>query len=279
MNFIFLTEAITDSVKMLPFLFGAYLLIEFLEHRSSEKMERALQKSGKWGVLAGSLLSCVPQCGFSVFAANLYAGRVITVGTLMAVFIATSDEAIPILLVNPGSFGTIMLLLGIKLLVALAAGWGLDLGLRSQNTASDRQEQMEHLCKDCGCHHGIVRSALRHTIRIFLFILLISIFLGAFIQWVGEDRLSQVLMSGSFLQPLVTALVGFVPNCVASVVITQFYITGGVSFGATVAGLITSAGVGMLVLFRVNRNWKQNITLCLLLYLIGALTGMIVQLF
>ena len=273
-------DALLDSVKMLPFLFGAYLLIEYIEHRASHRIQRILAGSGKYGPLGGALLGCVPQCGFSVTAANLYGGRIITLGTLIAVFLSTSDEAIPVLLGSPGSGPVIFKLLACKVVIAIVAGFCVDGALRLRKRSVPLNTAHVHdLCSDCDCEHsGIVVSALKHTIHIFLFIFLVSLVLGGAIAALGEERLSALLLTGSVLQPLVAALIGFIPNCAASVVLTELFLAGSISFGAAVAGLCAGAGVGMAVLFKVNRNTRENLGIAALLYVISAGAGMLITL-
>ena len=271
----FLLDALLDTVKTLPFLFGAYLLIEFLEHRASEKLTGALAKLGPFGPVAGSLLGLIPQCGFSVAAANFYAGRLITPGTLVAVFLATSDEALPILLSHPGALPDLLLLLGVKLVSGIVFGLLTDL-LWKRLPNRETQPPFEDLCRDCDCeHHGIVHSALVHTVRIALFLLVVNLVLGGAIHLVGEDRISQVLLSGSVFQPLVAGLIGFIPNCAASVILTELYLSGSLSFGAVVAGLCTGAGLGLAVLFKYNRHWKENLLLTAFLYVGAVATGLV----
>lgn len=273
-----LKDAVIDSVKMLPFLFAAYLLMEYLEHKSSRKLQAILQ-SGKAGPVGGAVLGCLPQCGFSVMASNLYAGRLISAGTLIAVFLSTSDEAIPVLLANPERAGVIVQLLLVKLLVAIPAGFLIDtVGKRLIGAKeADGEENMHHLCEHCGCEHGIFKPALKHTVQIFLFILVFSLLLNLLIAVIGEENLSVILMSNSFLQPMLAGVLGFVPNCAASVVLTELYLAGSISFGSAVAGLCTGAGVGLAVLLKVNRNQKENVKIILTLYIIGVFAGMLLQ--
>ncbi len=273
-----LIHTVTDSLKMLPFLFVAYVLMEYMEHQSAGKMQRIL-KSGKFGVVGGAVMGCLPQCGFSVIAANLYAGRLISIGTLLAVFIATSDEAVAVFLANPQHAGTIVQLLAVKLIIAVPTGLIADaLARRFFVTASEEgEENIHHLCEHCGCEHGILKPAIKHTASTFLFILLVNFILHFLIEHIGEQTLGTVLMSGSFLQPLIAGLVGFLPSCASSVVLTELYIAGGISFGSAVAGLCTGAGVGLAVLLRANRNWKDNIRIVGILYFVGALSGILLQ--
>ena len=274
-------DTLLDSVKMLPFLFGAYLLIEFLEHKASDKLQNALSKSGKHGIVAGAILGTVPQCGFSIAAANLYSGKVITLGTLMAVFISTSDEAIPVLLSSPGNAGVLLKLIIAKIVIALIAGFLVDFVLKARRIPENKPELQDHnvLCHHCGCEHGIIKSAIKHTVSIFLFILLVSFLLNGLIAWIGQDTISKVLLTDSIFQPFIAALIGLIPNCAASVMLVQLFLAGSLSFGSVVAGLCTGAGIGLAVLFRANRNWKKNLLILLLLYGIGSISGLIIHLF
>ncbi len=273
-----LIDAVIDSLKTLPFLFGAYLLIEFLEHRAGDGMARLLARLGPLGPLGGAALGCVPQCGFSVAAANFYAGRLITPGTLIAVFLATSDEALPLLLSRPGAAGSLWPLLGVKLCAGAAAGIAVDL-VYSRFLKQKLREPFQELCEDCGCEEkGVFRSALEHTLKIFLFLLAVNVALGCALELVGEENISRLLLSGSVLQPLLSGLLGFIPNCAASVILTELYLGGSLSFGAAVAGLCTGAGLGLLVLFRVNKNWRENLCIVGVLYVSAVVTGTLCQL-
>ena len=270
-----LLDALLDTLKTLPFLFGTYLLLEFLEHRAGGKLASALSRLGPFGPVGGAALGLVPQCGFSVAAANFYAGRLITPGTLLAVFLATSDEALPLLVAQPGALPDLLLLLGVKLLSGAAFGILADL-LWKRLSRAQPEPPFQGLCRDCGCeHHGILRAALVHTGKITLFLFAINLVLGAAIHLTGEQALSQALLSGSVFQPLVAALIGFIPNCAASVLLTELYLSGSLSFGAAVAGLCTGAGVGLAVLWRANPHPRENLLLMGLLYLSAVATGLV----
>ena len=278
-----LADAWGDSVKMLPFLYLAYLLIEWLERHHGARIEQALAGGGRWGFIPGALLGCVPQCGFSAVASNLYASRVITPGTLLAVFIATSDEAIPLLPAEPSQWGSLALLLLSKAVFAMVGGALLDVPLRHVLPRSLYGGYAGHADEvDCHEEHeehsGIWLAALRHTVEIFLFILLFSALIGLCFAWVGEDTITAALAGMGFLQPVLTALVGLVPNCAASVLLAQLYIDGAISFGSLFAGLTAGAGVGLAVLWRVNPSWKQNLFMTGLLWAAGAAAGMLLQL-
>lgn len=272
-----LEHALLDSLQTLPFLFLAYLLIEFLEHHASGKMEKALAGSGKLGVVIGALLGCVPQCGFSAIAANLYAGRIITLGTLMAVFLSTSDEMIIIMLSEPGHVGEMLLLIGIKVVIAVLAGLVIDFIVKRNNGSGE--ENIKKLCSGCGCEHGIFLSALKHTISIFAIVLAANIVLGGLIHLVGEENLGKFMLSGSFFQPILAAVIGLIPNCAASVLITELYIGGALTLSSAVSGLCAGAGVGLIVLFRANRNLKDCVRIILLLFGISAAAGLLLSLF
>jgi hypothetical protein len=274
-----LLDAVIDTLKSLPFLFGAYLLIEFLEHKASHTLTHALKKMGPFGPLGGALLGLVPQCGFSVAASNFYAGRLITPGTLLAVFLATSDEAIPIFLSNPGSLSKLLPLLLVKFVAAAFFGILTDLVLQKRLIRHD-DKPFEELCHDCHCEEeGIFLSALRHTGKILLFLLLINLVLGYAIFFIGEETISRFLLSGSIFQPLLAGVIGLIPNCGASVILTELYLSGSLSFGAAITGLCVGAGVGLAVLFRANKPMKENLLLTGLLYLFAVITGVFCQLF
>ena len=276
-------DALIDGVKMLPFLYLAYLLIEWLERHHGERIENALAGGGHWGFFPGALLGCVPQCGFSAVASNLYASRVITPGTLLAVFIATSDEAIPLLAAEPSQWSSLVLLIVCKVIVAIAGGALLDMPLRrvlprslyggyAGNAADvDCHEEHEE-------HSSIFLAALRHTLEIFAFILVFSFLIGLVFESVGEDVLVSALGSMGIFQPMLTALVGLIPNCASSVLLAQLYVQGAISFGSLFAGLTSGAGVGLAVLWRVNPSWKQNVFITGLLWAVGAAAGMLLQL-
>lgn len=281
-----LGESLTDTVKMLPFLFLAYLFIEYVETRHGERIEALLAGGGRWGAIPGAVLGCVPQCGFSAIASNFYASRVITLGTLMAVYLATSDEAIPLLISMPAYWDKLALLLIIKVIYAIAVGFALDFVLRPLLPASLRGGYTGHADEvDChethddeeGHHKPIWMAALRHTAEIFVFIFVFSLVFGLIVEGVGEDVFADALGSMGFFQPVVAALVGLIPNCAASVLLTQLYVEGALRFSSLVAGLCTGAGVGLAVLWRANPSWKQNLFLTGLTWAAGAFVGVAMQ--
>lgn len=264
-----------DALKLLPFLFLAYLAMECLEHWTGGRMQEIVRKSGKAGPAIGGLLGIFPQCGFSAAAANLYAGRIITTGTLIAVFLSTSDEMLPIMIsenVAPSMIGKILLL---KVIFALAAGFLADFFLHRKV-----EMQIGHLCErhHCHCEKGIWRSAFHHTWKIFLYIIIVSLVLNFAIALIGEETLAALVQGKPALSLFLSALVGMIPNCASSVVLTQLYLGGVLSAGALMAGLLSGSGVGFLVLLRVNDNRRENLRIFALLYAVGVGAGALIQL-
>ncbi len=269
-------DAFLDTVKTVPFLLIAFLILEALEHYSNNLVNRTLGKMGKAGPVAGALLGCIPQCGFSVTAANLYSGGVITLGTLLAVFLSTSDEAILVLLSHPGSGTVILKLLAGKLLIGIAAGLVIDFLFRKKK----EHKHIGDLCGSCGCsdHGGIFGPALRHTLRLSLYVFVFTAILNLLLAVIGTDTLSAFLGKDSWLQPLLTALLGLIPNCASSILITELYLAGSLSLASAMGGLCAGAGVGLAVLFRENHPKKENLWIVLLLYLISAGAGLLLNL-
>lgn len=271
-------EAIIDSIKLLPFLFITYLIMEYIEHKTKEKTKEAIKKSGEWGPVIGSILGIVPQCGFSVSATNLYAARVVSLGTLIAIYLSTSDEMLPILLSESVPIITIVKILGVKLIIGMIAGIVIDAVLRLKNKAIE-DEKIVDLCEKehCDCEHGIVKSALKHTINIFIFILIITLLINIAIYFIGQDTIKSFLSNKPILGPILAGLIGLIPNCAASVIITQMYLESIITAGTMIAGLLVSAGVGLAVLFKTNKPMKQNFKIVILLYAIGVISGIIIE--
>lgn len=275
-------DALIDSVKMLPFLFLAYLLIEYIEHRHSQSIEKALAGGGKFGFVPGAVLGLFPQCGFSAMAANLYSSKVITLGTLIAVFISTSDEAIPLLIASPERWGSLAAILAAKLVLAMVAGFFIDIVLGKmlpQRLRGGYEGKTEEI--DCHEHvesDSIWLAAIKHTLHIWIFILVFNLVIGAVVTLVGEETIGAVIDAAGAFQPALAGLVGLIPNCAASILLTELYAAGRLTFGGLLAGLSTGAGVGLAVLLRSNKSWKQNAFIIALLYAIGVAAGMLAQL-
>lgn len=272
-------DTLIDGVKLLPFLFVTYLAMEYLEHRTSARTKRIIKHSGKAGPLFGAVLGVFPQCGFSAAASNLYAGRVITLGTLIAIYLSTSDEMLPVFLSEQVPVRTIFAVLGCKIAIGMVSGFAIDFVMRKSRGQEDIQKKIGHICDHdhCHCDKSIVKSSVKHTAVIFGYIILISFVLNLAIYFIGEETLGNVILNRPVAGPLLAALVGLVPNCAASVVITQLYISGVMSVGAMMAGLLAGSGVGILVLFKENRSVKENLKILGLLYAIGALFGIIID--
>ena len=268
-------DTLKDSLKLLPFLFMAFLIIELLEHKFAKQSKKVLERSGKFGPILGGLLGCFPQCGFSVLATNLYVTRIITLGTLISIYLSTSDEMLPMLLSRGSSFSEIIKLLSIKLLIGVVCGFIIDLVVKKKDKI-----MIKDLCneEDCHCEQGIFISSIKHTIHTLVFIMLVSFILNIIMFYGGREVLSNMLGTNSLLAPFVASMIGLIPNCAASVVITELYLSGLLSLASTVAGLLTGSGVAVLVLFKSNKDKKENVKIVLLLYLIGVASGLILEL-
>ena len=362
----FMEHALEDTLALVPFLFVTYIALEALEHAAGNRANAVVRRAGAAGPVAGALLGIVPQCGFSAMAATLYAGRVVTLGTLLAVFLSTSDEMLPMLVAERVDAGLLFRVLGLKVLAALITGVLADLAIRAlrknarvhaflrrtvlsvrrDGVEADVVDQMaeggetaEHICRlceqdHCGCGHehvhvhghgeehgcdrddghghahdhaddhghdhadghghdhdhahghghgrgrfgtvgSIVKSAVSHTVQVSLFIFLVTFALVLVLETVGEDALAAFLSGNQLLAVFASALVGLVPNCSASVVITQLYLEGVLGFAPLMAGLLTSAGVGYLVLFRTNRHPRENAVIVAGLFLVACVWGLV----
>lgn len=271
-----LMDAALDVLKLIPFLFLTYWCMEYLEHRASDKMNRVVQRAGRLGPVAGGLLGIIPQCGFSAAASNFYAGRIISLGTLIAIYLSTSDEMLPILLSEQVSPVLIGKLVGFKALMGIVMGLMIDFLYKGDREHGHIHDICEH--EHCGCEKSILRSALKHTLQIAGFLFLIGLVLGGVLELAGEEAIAGLILDRPFLGPVLAGLVGLIPNCASSVVITKLYLEQALGMGAMLAGLLTNAGVGVLVLFRVNAHKKENYAILGLLYGIGVVTGIIVSL-
>lgn len=273
-------DSLIDTVKLIPFLLITYIIMEFIEHKTSHKTKDAIKKSGNFGPLIGGILGVVPQCGFSAAASSLYSARIITLGTLIAVFLSTSDEMLPILISEAVDVRIILSILGIKLLIAVVVGFIIDLFFRKKFETSEDEPEIKDLCEHehCHCEHGIFKSALKHTINITLYIFIISLVLNIIIYFIGENNLAHILNSTPVIGPIIAALVGLIPNCASSVIITQLYLSNVLNFATMIAGLLVNTGVGLLILYRTNKDLKENIKITVLLFAIGVIFGIIFDL-
>ncbi|MDD3412819.1 MAG: putative manganese transporter [Lachnospiraceae bacterium] len=274
------SDTLVDNLRLLPFLFLTYLVMELLEHKAGHKSMSLIQKSGKFGPLIGGILGAFPQCGFSASASSLYAGRIITIGTLLSVYLSTSDEMFPIMISASVAPAIIIKILILKVLIGIITGFIIEFVyvkiLKKQEKAMDIHTVCKH--EKCSCEEGVLISASKHTLKIFVFLFLISFLLNMGISYIGENNISAIFTNLPFVGVFVAGIVGLVPNCAASIVITELYLQGMISTGALIAGLLVSAGVGILILFRLNRNIRQNLSIVLILYASGVIWGTIIEL-
>ena len=274
-------DTLVDGVKLLPFLFLTYLAMVYIEHKTTAKTKNTIKKSGKLGPLVGGILGAFPQCGFSTAGSNLYAGRVITLGTLISIYLSTSDEMLPVFLSEKVPMTTILSMIAVKAVIGMVAGFIIDFVIRIRKSSQEQDftSKIGHMCDHdhCHCDKSIVKSALNHTLTIFAFILVISFLLNTAVFFVGEDSIAGIILDRPVLGSILSGIVGLIPNCAASVVITQLYVEGVISIGATMSGLLVGAGAGIIVLFKENRDIKENIKIVALLYAIGVACGIIID--
>lgn len=277
-----LLHTLIDTAKVVPFLFLTYLLMEFLEHKAGGAPERWLRGSGKIGPLVGGALGVLPQCGFSAAATSFYTGRMITTGTLIAVYLSTSDEMLPILISSGAPIPTILKLVGTKLAVGIGAGFAID-GITRLVWHGKKVEQepgIEELCEreNCDCGDRFVLSALKHTAYITIFLLLFTFALNIGIELVGEENIKTVVLNRPVLGSILSAIVGLIPNCASSVVLTSLFVDGVLSSGALLSGLMVNAGVGLAILFRNNRPVKDSLRVVAILFGISVVCGILIDL-
>jgi hypothetical protein len=271
-------DTILDSLKILPFLFIAFLIIEIIEHKFNKKTLRIIEKSGKLGPLIGGVLGCFPQCGFSVLATNLYITRIISIGTLIAIYLSTSDEMLPILLSKQCPAKTIILFLVCKFLIGMLFGFIIDFILRK-----NKKEKIKYdICEDehCGCEHeeNLFKSSLIHTLKTAIFIFIATFVITLAFEFFGEEYLSKIFLKDTLIAPFIASLIGLIPNCASSVILTELYLSGAINFASVISGLLTGSGVAILVLFKTNKNIKENLTILGLIYGIGVFVGIIITL-
>lgn len=281
-------DALIDSVKMIPFLLFVYYVVEWLEYQYGLTIRTRIQRNAKAGPLAGAVFGCVPQCGFSVLASAMYTRRFVTVGTLLAVYLSTSDEAIPVVLAQPKKLWVIVPLVCTKVAIALIGGYATDIAFRSYRnriTISDPQGLKELESRGCCEHHvlgddrkrELLLHPLVHTAKVFFFVFLVSFGINVLMFKVGEHNLGRLFLQHSPLQPIVAAIVGLIPNCAASVAITQVFLKGGISYGSAVAGLCASGGLGLLVLLKENHNPRDTARVLGLLLGFSIAAGIAIQ--
>lgn len=273
-----LLDTLIDCAKLIPFLFLTYLLMEIIEHKTSEKARLFISRAGYAGPVAGGILGVIPQCGFSAAAASMYAGKIITLGTLLSVFLSTSDEMLPMLISEQVPIKTILSIIGTKALIGIVAGFAVDFLFKGREHMKEPgaiHSMCEH--EHCKCEKGIFRSALMHTLTILAFIALVSLILNLIIMSVGEENIAAAVVDQPILGPILAGIIGLLPNCAASVALTELYLKGILSVGTMIAGLLVGAGVGILVLAKLNHSWKNTAKVITLLYCIGVVSGIILN--
>lgn len=277
-----LLDAGIDTLKLIPFLFITYLIMEALERKAGEVTAKKLSDVGRVGPLFGGLFGIVPQCGFSTAASSLYAGGLISIGTLLSVFLSTSDEMLPIFISEKVAIPLMLKILLSKAAIGIVSGFAVDVMLRFTRFKYKTEQRISELCEeehgDDEEDKGVFIDALRHTLHITIFIFLISFALTFLVEGLGEDVIKNFLMNRSFIGVLIAALIGLIPNCASSVMITELYLDGMLGAGQMMAGLLVSAGVGLLVLFRTNDHHpKENVKILCMLYVIGIFWGFLFE--
>lgn len=275
-----LHHTLLDTVKLIPFLLIAFLLLEFIEHKMSNKSKKILVKNQKYGPIIGSVLGAFPQCGFSVMATNLFNGRVITIGTLIAIYLSTSDEMLPILISNGTSFKIIVSIILIKVFIGILFGFIIDILFKKKNKVIEVNHEIHEICHDenCHCEDGIIKSSLKHTISIIFFVLIANLLINLVIHYIGEDKISEFISNSNYFTYFLSSLIGLIPNCASSVIITELYLSEMITLGTMLSGVLTGSGIGILVLFRTNKDLKENLLILSLIYLIGVFSGIIIDL-
>lgn len=272
-----LLDVIKDTVKLLPFLFLTYLFMEYIENKAMEKTTDMIKKVGKLGPLFGAGLGLIPQCGFSAAIASLFSGGVVTLGTLIAIFFSTSDEMLPIMISHTVPAADIGKVLLVKFIAALVSGFAIDAVIRL--AGKKREKDIHDLCEqeDCHCEDGILKSALNHTFRIWIFIFIFSFALEIVLDIAGFENISGFFAGNPLLTIVLAAVFGLIPNCAPSVVLTECYLSGIFGFGPLMAGLLVNGGMGLLVLWRTNKKPKENFKITVLMFLLGIVWGLILN--
>ena len=272
-------EALIDTLKLLPYLLITFLLLEFIEHKFSEKNQKILVNNKKYGTVVGGILGALPQCGFSSMCANLFSAGIITMGTLIAVFLSTSDEMLPIMISEKINIMILIRIIAFKVIVGIITGFFVDLIYKKKQ--DKKEEKIKEICEHdhCSCDHdGILISSVKHTLKISLFILIANLVINFLFFKVGENTVSKLLLHSNTLTYFISSLVGLIPNCAGSVIITKLYLANMISIGTMLAGLLTGSGLGILLLFKTNKNLKENLIILSVIYFIGTFIGILVDL-
>ncbi len=271
-----LKDTVIDILKLIPFLFLAFLILEYIEHKMSKKNEKLLVNNKKVGPFLGGILGAFPQCGFGAMATRFFSSRIITLGTLIAVYLSTSDEMLPIFISQGVNILTILKIIGIKVIIGIIFGYLIDLIYHKK---VNYQDEIHHMCHDddCNCEKGIFHSSIHHTLNITIYLFIVSLIINVLIYFIGEDNIANFLKNSNFTY-FIGSLIGLIPNCASSVIITELYLSKMISIGALLSGLLTGSGIGLLILFKTNKNIKENIIILLIIYFIGVIMGYLIDL-
>ena len=272
-----LLHALLDTINVFLVIFLLYILLSFIEDKITKKFE----KSSKFSPIYGALIGIIPQCGFSVLATNLYVTRIISLGTLIAIYLSTSDEMLPILISQKADFNIILKLLITKFIIGMIFGFIIDFIIRKRNKKEKLKVKEDYsICDDEHCHCGkenIILSSIKHTLKTLLFIFIATFILNALMEFLGNEFIEKIFMKNSIFSPFISSLVGLIPNCGSSIILTELYMNNVISFSNVISGLLTGSGVAILVLFKTNKNLKENLTILSLVYLMGVLSGMVIN--
>lgn len=270
-------DTLIDSFKLLPFLFLTFLLIEFFEHGLDKKSKNIISKAGRFGPIIGSFLGIIPQCGFSVAATNLYVTRIISLGTLIAVYLSTSDEMIPILIAEHAPISLFVIIIVFKFIIGLIFGFIIDFIFRKRSV----KEEDYTICKeeDCHCDKKVISATCKHTFNIFVFILICNFVINIVMHYEGMKYLETIFLKDNIFSSFLTGLIGLIPNCASSVVLTELFLNDAITFGSLISGLLSGAGIALLVLFKSNKSKKDSFMIVGILYSIGVFVGIVIDVF
>ena len=271
-----LIDVLIDTLKLMPYLFITFLILEYIEHKLSKKNEKVLIKNKKYGPIIGGVLGGLPQCGFSTMASSLFSNRVITMGTLIAVYLSTSDEMLPVMISEHVSILILLRIILFKVVLGIIIGFVIDIII------GPKKEDMNihDMCEDdnCSCEEdGILISSIKHTLKIGLFILIANLLISLVIDKVGEDKLSNLLLNENIFKYFIASLIGLIPNCASSVIITELYLSKIITIGTLLSGLLTGSGLGILLLFKTNKNLKENLIILSIIYFVGVIVGFLID--
>ena len=273
-----LLDGVVDTLKLLPFLLITFIILEYIEHKFTKKNRKILSNNKKYGPLIGSLLGAFPQCGFSSMASNLFSARVISMGTLIAVFLSTSDEMLPIMISEKVDLSILFKIVIFKIIIGIIVGFIIDFIYKKKENV---KEEINELCmhEHCSCNHdGIIVSSVKHTLKISIFILFANILINFIIYKIGDENVSHLLLNNNIFTYFLSSLIGLIPNCVGSVIITELFLSKMITVGTMLSGLLTGSGIGILLLFRTNKDLKENFLVLSIIYFTGVVIGLIVDL-